>query len=790
MTRRHYRGSIKTRLTFIILFVTSVTVIIGYSSFIYWNLSSQHERAINLSKTVGDVLSQDIAKLILLKDIAIAADITSGLKSFDNLNSMVLYKLDGEPIFQYSKDDKSFEVKELQTDFKNENNFNKSIFKLFIHADYQDTHLGYIELNFKVDTIWDMIKRDIFILFVFSIALLVFSFLLANFFAKKFTQPILKLVNFLNKIDYIDSLKHKITTREDNEFGKLYDEVNYMLKRIENSQEAEKIAAAAFETKSGMVITNKDRIILQVNRAFCKITGYAKEEVIGKTPSILKSNVQNKSFYKKMRKTLEKYKYWSGELYNKHKDGTIYPEYLTIQTVLDDSGKVIYYVGSFIDLTLQKETEAKVEYLEQYDSLTGLANKKLLINNIQKYLDEEKQKDWGTILCLDLKDFKLINEAYGHSAGDSILQTITKKLKESFTEANLIARIGADEFIIWFSNIAQTKDKASIEAKSLAEFLITKISEPIYYENKAINPLPFIGIALYNNKALDANELFKEADTALHLAKKNEQHFSFFDEQAKNLAQTHLDTYSQLSKAIKRNQFELYYQLQYNHKNEIFGAEALIRWIHPTQGILSPDKFISIAEKTGLIIPITTWVIKNACMQLNIWQKEPKSSSWIIAINISAKEFSQDDFVDIVKKYIHMYEIKANRLKLELTESILVKDIDLVISKMTKLREIGVQISLDDFGTGYSSLQYLRNLPLNQVKIDRVFVNNILNNKNDVAIVKSILLLAESLNLEVVAEGVETKEHYKFLIELGCKLFQGFYLAKPSKIEDIDALIN
>lgn len=216
----------------------------------------------------------------------------------------------------------------------------------------------------------------------------------------------------------------------------------------------------------------------------------------------------------------------------------------------------------------------------------------------------------------------------------------------------------------------------------------------------------------------------------------------------------------------------------------------MIRWIHPTQGILSPDKFISIAEKTGLIIPITTWVIKNACMQLNIWQKELKSSHWIIAINISAKEFSQDDFVDIVKKYIHMYEIKANRLKLELTESILVKDIDLVISKMTKLREIGVQISLDDFGTGYSSLQYLRNLPLNQVKIDRVFVNNILNNKNDVAIVKSILLLAESLNLEVVAEGVETKEHYEFLIELGCKLFQGFYLAKPSKIEDIDALVN
>ena len=787
MTKREYKGSIQTRLNLIILLVISIAGIIGYSSFIYWNLKSQHDRAINLSETVGDILSQDITKLILLKNISTAADMTSALKSFDNLHNMVLYKLDGEPIFQYSKDNKSFKVEDLNENFREKNNsFNKNFFKLFIDANYQSNHLGYIELTFKVDTIWDMLRRDVFMLFCFSVLLLLFSFLLANFFAKRFTQPILKLVSFLNKIEILDSLNKRITTTEDNEYGKLYDEINYMLQRIESSQEVEKIAAAAFEIKSGMMITDDNHNILKVNKAFTKITGYTQSDIVGKTPSILKSGKQNTSFYKRIRKALRKNNYWSGEIYNKRKDGTIYPEHLSIQAVLDDNNKAIYYVASFTDLTLQKETEAKVEYLQQYDSLTGLANKNLLVDNIQKHLDDKKQKQWGMLLCLDLKDFKIVNEAYGHSAGDFILQTITKKLKETFEDANLISRIGADEFSIWFSNVEKDKNKTSIESKVLSEFLISKLSEPIYFENKVITPLPFVGIALYDNNCPDADELFKQADSALHLAKKQDQHFAFFDEQAKSMAQAHLDTYSQLLIAIKKNQFELYYQLQYTHENKIYGAEALIRWNHPEQGLIAPDNFIPIAEKTGLILPITTWVIKTACVQLNEWQKEENSSSWILAINISAKQFTQDDFVEKIKKYIYMYEVKFNTLKLELTESILVKDMDMVIEKMQTLREMGVQVSLDDFGTGYSSLQYLRNLPLDQVKIDRSFVNNILENKSDTAIVKSILLLAEALNLNVVAEGVETKEHYEFLIELGCKLFQGYYLAKPSKIENIN----
>ncbi|RXK12733.1 diguanylate cyclase [Halarcobacter mediterraneus] len=787
MTKKEYKGSIKTRLTLIILLVTLLTGIFGYSSFVYWNLKSQYDNAVNLSKTVGNILGQDIAKLILLKDISSAADITSKLKHFHNLDSMVLYKLSKEPIFQYSKNNKHREIKPLEKDNKRKMTINKNLLSLFVDAIYEDNHLGYVQLNFQVVTIWDIIRRDFFMLISSSIILLLFSFSLANFFAKKFTKPILKLVSFLNTIELFDSLKHRIYTKEDNEFGKLYDEVNYMLQRVEKAQETEKIAAAAFEITSGMMITDENKNILQVNKAFTKITGYKKEEAIGKSPALLKSSYQDKFFYEKMHNTLNKFHYWSGEIYNKRKNGTIFPEHLTIQAVLDDNSKLIYYVASFIDLTVQKESEAKIKYLQQYDSLTGLANKDLLISKIQKHIDEKKQEDWGILLCLDFKDFKIINEAYGHNVGDLILQIITKKLKESFEDSDLISRIGADEFVIWFSSIEKSKSAASIEAKILAEFLVSKLSESIVFEDKVINNIPYVGIALYDEDLLNANELFKQADTALHLAKKNEQSFAFFDRQANNIAQAHLDTYSQLHKAIEYKEFELYYQLQYTEDNKIFGAEALIRWNHPTRGRISPDDFIPIAEKTTLILPITSWVINTACIQLKQWQKNDYTKDWVLAINISAKQFLEENFVKEMQNYLNIYKIKKNSLKLELTESLLVKDLDTTRDKMKALKDLGIQISLDDFGTGYSSLQYLKKLPLDQVKIDKSFIKNILEDKSDIAIIKSVILLAEALDLQVIAEGVETKEHYEFLKDLGCKLFQGFYFAKPQRIKDIVA---
>ena len=780
------KGSIRKKLTGIIMLVAFLTGIIGYSGFVYWYMNDQQSRSVHLAKTVGLVLGQDIAKLVLLNKISAAADITSQLKSFPDLDTMVLHKLDGEAIFQYSKKNRSFDVLPLPPKLQREFKISGNTVTLYIDALYQDTPLGYIQLNMQVMTIWDVVKQNIKMLVLILLFMFMLSYILSMAFSKLFTKPILNLVSFLEKIDLIDSLSQRITTNEKNEFGKLYAEVNTMLERMESSQQAQKIAATAFETQSGMTITDVNQNILQINKAFTDITGYTSEDAIGKTPSILNSGYHAKEFYNNMYESLNKHHYWGGEIYNRHKDGTVYPEHLIIQAVLDDNDNTIYYVASFIDLTFQKEAEAEVEYLKQYDSLTGLPNKKLLIQEIQQYLDENRQEGWGALVCFDIQDFKMINDAYGHTSGDMLLEQIATRLKNNFKASDMIGRIGGDEFAMWFNFLDNNKENASVQCETLAQYLVTILTQSFTVNDKTIHPIPYAGIALYNTDDKDADKLLKQADGALHLAKKKEDsNLAFFDEQAEQMLLAHLDIHSQLLFAIEQEQFELFYQLQYDQNSQVYGAEALIRWDHPEKGIIPPDKFIPIAEKTGLILPVGSWVIETACKQLTLWQKDPATAHWVLAINISAKQFNKKEFAEQISKALNTYSIKKGSLKLELTESILVENINSVIEKMEQLKKFGIQISLDDFGTGYSSLQYLKTLPIDQVKIDQSFVQNMHSNKTDIAIIKSVLLLAEALNIEVVAEGVETEEHYELLKQLGCKLFQGYYFSYPKKISDI-----
>ncbi|WP_108061792.1 PAS domain S-box protein [Poseidonibacter lekithochrous] len=357
----HYKGSIKKRLIIIIMLIASLTGLISYGSFVYWYMQNQHERAMNLAHTVGLVLGQDFAKLILLNEVSAAADITSQLKSFSTLNSMVLYKLDKKAIFQYNKENESFKVEVLPLKPLEKSEVKNNTLKLYINASYKDTKLGYAQLNFQIDTIVDVIKRDIEVLVLIFAFILFISYFLAIYYAKRFTKPILNLVSFLEKIEHSESLNKRITTNEQNEFGKLYDEANTMLERISSSHEASKLAAVAFETQSGMIITDKNRKILQVNKAFTTITGYEPHEVISKTPSVLKSGLHTQEFYDEMFDNLDKQKFWMGEISNLHKNGSLVNENLTIQAVLNESDEVIYYVASFIDITLQKRVQEKLE---------------------------------------------------------------------------------------------------------------------------------------------------------------------------------------------------------------------------------------------------------------------------------------------------------------------------------------------------------------------------------------------------------------------------------------------
>ena len=785
MQTKLFKGSIQKKLVWIILLVTSLTTFTGYVSFISWHMNDQYEKALLLSKTIGNVLSQDFAKVILLNEVSVAAEISTKLSSFKNVHSMVLYKKDSTPIYQYSSNNKSFSVKPLPTESQRKSLASGNSLILYNNASYLGTHIGYVQLNLHIDTIGDILKKDLLLVLVLYFFMLLISYVLALFFAKHFTNPILHLVSFLEKVELMSTLKKRVDTKENNEFGKLYEEVNIMLDRMETSYQDSKIAAVAFETASGMTITDAKHKILKVNHAFTNISGYSYEEAIGQTPAILKSGIQGEQFYLDMMNTLKEHNYWSGEIYNRHKDGSIFPEYLTIQSVLNDDNEPVYYVASFIDLTLQKDTEAKLQYLKQYDTLTGLVNKELLIQSLQDNLNLKTDESFGMLISFDIKEFKNINDAYGHHNGDLLLQKIAYRIKEKCSNFKLFSRISSDVFMLWFSDIADTKENASIKSKNIAQNLSLALSKPFDIAESKIHTLIHLGISLYNHIEKDAALLFKQADSALHTAKNQGKEFSFFDEQAQSMALAHIDMYTQLRIAYEENQFELLYQLQYID-DKPYAAEALIRWNHPSRGVVSPVEFIPVAEKSGLILPIGEWVIEEACRELAKWSKDKKRSAWVIAVNISAKQFKEESFVEHIKNCVIQNNINFSSLKVELTESILAENLDEVIQKMQALRDLGIKTSLDDFGTGYSSLEYLKKLPLSQIKIDQSFVKNMLNDKNDIAIIKSILLIGEAGDLEVIAEGVETKEHYEFLKTLGCHYFQGYYFARPQKADALE----
>jgi len=362
---KYFKGSIKSKLILIILSVTTITSALGYIGFVFWYMNEQYKKTLELSNTIGIVISQDVGKLILLDDVSAAADISTQLKSFNNLEKLVLYKKDGKAILQYNIDDKSFDAQEI--DFNDLNKIFKyqNKIKVYHKAIYQNRYLGVVSFEFKIESLSEIIKKDIFTILLIFMYVFGISFLLAKFFAARFTEPILKLVTFLERIDKTESLKKRVITNENNEFGKLYNEVNTMLQRIENSYYAQKLASVAFETQSGMIITNKEQKILQVNSAFTKITGFTLEEVKGKTPSILKSGLQNKEFYENMYESLEKYNFWMGEITNLRKDGSIINEHLLIQAILNENNEVIYYVASFLDKTKQKEIEHQLQINQQ-----------------------------------------------------------------------------------------------------------------------------------------------------------------------------------------------------------------------------------------------------------------------------------------------------------------------------------------------------------------------------------------------------------------------------------------
>jgi len=559
---------------------------------------------------------------------------------------------------------------------------------------------------------------------------------------------------------------------------------------IRRNAERSKLRLAAYVfnySGEAIIITDCNNCIVDVNTAFNKLTGYDKADVLGSDPKLLSSGRTTKEEYRDMWEAILNEGFWQGEMWDRRKDGSVYPKMMTISVVHDRAGDIEFYLANFVDISRYKESEERIEHLAHHDPLTGLPNRlHLLIFLEQSMLIATRKSEQVAVMFLDLDRFKNVNDTLGHSVGDQLLIQVAARLKSCVRDYDTVARLGGDEFVV----ILRGHDIVS-DAAIVAKKINLHLSQPFLIGTSTLRTSTSIGIALYPDNAEHIDDLMKNADTAMYFAKSEGGNIFCFFSAAMNLhAHEKMKMENQLYEAIENQELHLYYQIQVDHFNRPLGAEALIRWLHPERGLVSPMQFIPLAEESGLIMSIGYWVLDTACAQIKVWQNSALTRDLVLAVNVSSKQFRQDNFVDQVQEILQRHAINPALLKLEITESLLLKNVEDVIATMNALKELGVQFSLDDFGTGYSCLQYLKRLPLNQLKIDQSFVRDISTDSSDKAIVRTIIAMAQNLDLNVIAEGVETEEQRYLLINKGCTHFQGYLFGKPIPIEQFEDLVR
>lgn len=541
------------------------------------------------------------------------------------------------------------------------------------------------------------------------------------------------------------------------------------------------IAAIAFESQEGMFITDASQRILKVNRAFTAITGYQSQELTGHSPGLFKSVKHEDSFYRMVLNSVRHTETWQGEVWSQRKNGEHFPVWLTVTAVRSALNRITNYIYSLVDITERKLAEDEIRHLAFYDPLTKLPNRRLLTERLQHALATTARTDsHGALLFIDLDNFKSLNDTRGHDVGDLLLELVGQRLSLVLRQGDTAARLGGDEFVVLLEDLHDEVSNAADLAELVAQKIQCELNLPYLLKGKTHHISPSIGVTLFKSGTVTVDDLLKHADLAMYQAKDAGRNtIRFFDPLMQKAVDDHAAMESDLRQAIVAQQFVLHYQVQTDNSGEVIGAEALIRWNHPERGMVSPAEFIPVAEENGLILPIGEWILDTAARQLHSWSLQAETADLSLAINISARQFHDAHFVDTVMSALKRHAANPARLKIELTESMLLKDIDGVISKMRALMQSGVRFSLDDFGTGYSSLAYLKRLPLEQLKIDQSFVRDIFIDGNDLAIVRAIVTLGLSMGLDIIAEGVETLEQQEFLQSCGCQMFQGYLYGRP-----------
>ena len=569
--------------------------------------------------------------------------------------------------------------------------------------------------------------------------------------------------------------------------------LSYLLRKLilneEKYTEELRISAYTFDSHEAMTITDVKGTILKVNDAFTRITGYEASEVIGKNPSILKSMKHSDEFYKEMWHQIHTVGKWSAEIYNKRKNGEIYMERLSITAIKNDQGITTHYIAQFLDISDIKKMQEQAQHQADHDFLTGLLNRKSLMQRLHEEFIKAKKHDFmHAFMFIDLDKFKMVNDSYGHTIGDKLLVEVSKRLKNLLREEDILARMSGDEFAIMVLNIDQNKSKTAHIIQTIAVKIIEEINRPYLLGTYQITIGASIGIKIFPDNEKDSHAVVVHADTAMYQAKhQGKNQFVFFDKEIEKKLKHFQIVESELSHALENNEFVFYYQPKVDLSNKkIVGAEALIRWEHPTKGLLYPDAFLQVAAEIGMSHQITLLVLTQVCKFL---KEHNHIFNGTIAINIHASELLELHFEEKLIEIIKDYDISPSRIELEITEDELIKDFNAVIIKIQRLKEFGIRFAIDDFGTGYSSITYLKKLPVDTLKIDKAFLDNLSNESNQ-ELIKLIINMAKNFNISTVIEGVEKQSQLNFIREHGADIYQGYLFSKAIEEEEFLTLLH
>ena len=566
--------------------------------------------------------------------------------------------------------------------------------------------------------------------------------------------------------------------------GRRFARAHALQQPLKENRERLRQAAAVFDcTREGVLVTDTQGLIVHVNRAFMEITGYQRHDVMGQRPSLFKSGRHSAHFYQHMFQALESTGEWSGEIWNRRKSGEVYPQWQTIRVIHDDQGKVSHYVAVFSDISAMKNSEHELAHLAHHDPLTDLPNRLLFTDRAEQALASAQVHKRGcALLLMDLDHFKIINDSLGHNVGDQLLKLVAERLSGLFGPGVTLARLGGDEFAVLAESCPQV-----VQAAALAQRMLNAMKEPFIFDGNQLFISASIGISLFPSDALSAEQLLRNADSALFKAKSaGREGYALYTEELTAHAQHRVEIAGELRRALDQHELRVYYQPVHDlHDSRLVGVEALVRWQHPERGLVPPGEFIPIAERTGLIADIDAWVMDQACRQMCQWLADGAPLSFI-AINVSSRLFARRELYEQVAQVLHATGLDPAFLELEVTESAVMDDPEVALEQLHRLRELGLRLAIDDFGTGYSSLLRLKRLPVQKLKIDQGFVAGLPWDEDDAAIVRVVIALAKSMGMQVHAEGIEQVEQARFLLDQECDMGQGYWFGRPMPAQEID----